>query len=151
MSTGADMLGDRLKRAISAFVRELFPDYDFTKQYTYIVASFNVLTQTADLQPAPGIGTLMPTLTEIPIRTPGVNYILPSGMAVLVGFANGDQTKPYIVSLDAFAGSGFVPTFTGLAGATPIDVPPIGGPVARLGDRVGPFVITSGSLKVFSR
>lgn len=150
MSNGADMIGDRLKRAVSAFVRELFPYLDFMREYTYLVASFDVVNQTADLQPAPGV-TGVPTLVGIPLRTGGVNYNLTPGASVIVRFADSDPAKPYIASLDVAASSGFVPIFTGLAGATPLDAPPIGAPIARLGDTAGPWLITSGSTKVYSR
>lgn len=140
---------DRLKKAIAAFVRELFPTLDYMGLYLYAVASFDVLGQTADLQPV--LSSDLPTLTKVPLRTGGTVYVLPTGTQLLVGFENHNPTRPFIISLDKFAGDGFVPTFTGLAGALPTDVPPVAGGVARIGDTVGPFLITSGSLKVKSR
>jgi hypothetical protein len=144
-----NMPQDRLKRAIAAFVRELFPTLDYMGFYEYVVVSFDTTAQTADLQPVRDVG--LPTLTKIPVRSPGINFSLPSGMAVLIGFENHDPTRPYMAFFDKFASSGFVPDFTGIAGALPTDVPPIAGGVARVGDQAGPFLITSGSLKAKSR
>ena len=145
MQTFVGMPLDRFKRALAAFVRELFPTLDYMGFYEYAVVGFDVVTQLADLQPTQSIG--LPTLTKKLLRTPGVNYNLPTGTKVLVGFANQDPTQAYV----AFFDQGTVPTFTGLAGATPLDAPPVGAPVARVGDAAGPFLITTGSLKVSSR
>jgi len=149
MASFNSMPQDRLKRAIAAFVRELFPTLDYMGYYEYTVASFDSVNQTADLQPVKDIG--LPTATKIPVRSGGVNYSLVPGSSVLVGFEGSDPTKPFIAFFDKKASDGFVPDFTGLAGALPTDVPPLGAPIARVGDAAGPFLITAGSLKVKSR
>lgn len=149
MQTFVGMPLDRFKRALAAFVRELFPTLDYMGFYEYVVVGFSVTTQLADLRPLQNVG--LPTLTKIPLRTPGVVLDLPTGMHVLVGFVNHDPTQPYVAFFDQLGDGGFVPTFTGLAGATPLDVPPAGAGVARVGDAAGPFLITTGSLKVKSR
>lgn len=150
MQTFVGMPLDRFKRALAAFVRELFPTVDYMGYYEYVVMGFDVATQTADLQAVQSTG--MPqTMTKRPLRTPGTVYNLPVGTKVLVGFANRDPAQSFVADFDYFASAGFVPTFTGLAGALPTDVPPVGAPIARVGDAVGPFLVTSGSTKVSSR
>lgn len=140
---------DRFKHALAAFVRELFPTLDYMGFYEYLVVGFDTVGQTVDLQPVQNIG--LPTLTKYQIRSPGINYTLADGTSVLVGFENRDPTRPYVAFFDKLAGSAYVPSFMGLAGATPLDAPPIGAPIARIGDTVGPFLITSGSPIVRSR
>ncbi len=143
------LMADRLKRAVAAFVRELFPTLDYFRTYVYQVVTWDELTQTGDLTPAAGtIG--MPPLGRCGIRSPGISWVLSPGQEVVVSFDNGDPTRPVISHLGTLA-SGLVPTLIGLAGATSLDVPPLGASVARVGDTAGPFLITSGSLKVKSR
>ncbi len=147
MSSGFNsMPQDRLKRALAAFVRELFPSLDYMGFYEYTVVAFSVALQTAVLRAVRTNG-LPQTLINIPARLPGVTVDLDVGTSVLVGFD--DQLQPYIAFLDKFSGTG--PSFTGLAGAMPTDVPPVGGGIARVGDSAGPFLITTGSVKVKSR
>lgn len=141
---------DRFKRAVLAFIRELFPTLDYMGFYEYIVVGKNLVTQTLDLQAASDIGLPSP-ITKVPMRTPGTFFSVDDGTSVLVGFENHDPTRPFVAYFDRYAGDGFVPTFTGLAGATLLDVPPIGAGVARVGDAAGPFLITTGSTKVYSR
>lgn len=149
MQTFVGMPLDRFKRALAAFVRELFPTLDYMGFYEYSVSGYSVTTQLADLQPIQNVG--LPALTKIPLRTPGMVLDIPTGTHVLVGFVNHDPTQPYVAFFDQYSNSDFAPTFTGLAGATPLDVPPIGAGIARVGDAAGPFLITTGSLKVKSR
>lgn len=141
---------DRFKRAIKAFVSELFPTLDYMGYYEYIVVGKNLITQTLDLQAATNIGLPSP-IVKVPMRTGGTWYSIDDGTSVLVGFENHDPTKPFVAFLDRYAGDGFVPAHTGLAGATILDVPPFGAAIARVGDAAGPFLITTGSTKVKSR
>jgi hypothetical protein len=88
---------NRLRNAVGAVVRELFPNLDYLGVYTYVVASFDEAAQTADLQPLNA--KKLPTLTKIPIRTPGLRVKLVKGDQVLVGFQDGDPTQPFVASL----------------------------------------------------
>lgn len=139
---------DRFKRAIKAFINELYPTLDYMGYYEYVVVGNNLITQTLDLQVASDIG-LPPFLPKVPIRSPGTFYDIDDGTNVLVGFENRDPTRPFVAFLDKYSGT--KPAFIGLSNATPLDVLPIGGPVARVGDAAGPFLITSGSSNVYAR
>lgn len=88
---------NRLRNAIGSVVRELFPNLDYLGVYTYLVASFDAAAQTADLQPLNP--KKLPTLTKIPIRTPGLRVKLVPRDEVLVGFQDGDPSRPFVVSL----------------------------------------------------
>jgi len=87
---------DRLKRAVSAFVRELLPSLDFYRSYVYQVASWDNGSQTGELVPSAGIP--MPNLSKVPIRS-STKVTIPEGQEVVVSFDNGDQTKPFISHL----------------------------------------------------
>lgn len=129
MTSLPGLSGDRLKRAIAAFVRELFPNIDYYRPHLYSVATWDPVTQTGDLVPNAAI-VGMPSLGRVPIRSPGIAFTLAPGHEVVVSFDNGDPTRPFISHLGTL-GSGLVPTLTGLAGAGPSDPS-----VARVGDTV---------------
>jgi len=78
----------------------------------------------------------MPSISKLPIRTPGMELDLPNGTSVLVGFRNGDPTKPFVGFFDA-PGNGQFPTRAWLKGTTLTEVganPVL--PGARQGDTV---------------
>lgn len=120
MSDLPGLATDRLKRAIAAFVRELFPNYDFLGFYTYSVVEWNDGAQTAMLNPAPSVSGL-PSIGPVPIRLPGMRVKLKVGQEVLVGFDNGSQTRPYIAHLGTLA-SGFTPDTLSMDATTRIKV-----------------------------
>lgn len=115
---------DRLKRAIAAFVRELFPQQDYFGFYLYSVAAWDNANQFGDLIPA-GATSGLPQLGRVPIRLPGIRVNLNVGQEVLVGFDNHDPTRPYIAHLGTL-GTGLLPvaitmdsqTTVSLAGGT---------------------------------
>ena len=115
---------DRLKRAIAAFVRELFPQQDYFGFYLYSVAAWDNGAQTGDLIPqSTTVG--LPQLGRVPIRLPGIKVNLSVGQEVLVGFDNHDPTRPFIAHLGTLA-TGLLPisvvldsqTTVSLAGGT---------------------------------
>lgn len=112
------LAADRLKRAIFAFVRELFPQQDFFGFYLYSVASWDNGNQVGDLVPsATTVG--LPSV-RCPIRLPGLKVNLAIGQEVLVGFDNHDPTRPFIAHLGTL-GTGLFPVATTLeAGAIKI-------------------------------
>lgn len=100
--------GDRLKRAISAFVRELFPNLDYFRPWLYTVLSWDDTKQTGDLQPSatsPG----MPPLPSAPHRLLPAKVTLAAGQEVVVQFENGDPTSYFISHIGTLAG-GSAPT-----------------------------------------
>ncbi len=126
---------DRFKRAVQAFVREMFPTLDYMGKYEYVVVFFDVTDQLADLQPVDStIG--LPPVIHCPMRLPGLVLDLEMGTSVMVSFENHNPAKPFVDNFDRFASSGFAPLFTGLAGAIPSDTFPTGDAVARKGDSV---------------
>ena len=99
MVTLPGLSGDRLKRAISAFVRELFPNIDYFRPYVYVVLAWDESSQTGDLQPSTGSAG-MPPLSKCPHRFPG-KFKLTAGQEVVVQFDNGDPTRYFISHLGA--------------------------------------------------
>lgn len=103
MNSLPGLSGDRLKRAISAFVRELFPNLDYYRPWVYVVASWNDSTQTGDLQPsAASVG--MPMLPRAKHRLLAEKVTLVSGQEVVVQFDNGDPTSYFISHIGTLAG-----------------------------------------------
>lgn len=99
---------DRLKRAIFAFVRELFPQQDYFGFYLYSVAEWDNGSQTGSLIPqSTTVG--LPQIGRVPVRLPGLRVDLPVGQEVLVGFDNHDPTRPYIAHLGTL-GTGLAPS-----------------------------------------
>lgn len=132
---------DRFKRAVNAFVREMFPTLDFMGKYEYVVVAFDVASQTADLQPVDQTVGL-PPVPSCSMRLPGIVLDLATGTSVMVSFENHSPSKPFIDNFDRLASSGFIPIFMGLAGAMPSDVSPVGDAVARKGDSVTPHTVS---------
>jgi hypothetical protein len=132
------LASDRLKKAIFAFIRELFPTLDFYRPHLYVVALWSFGAQTGDLIPhASAKG--MPSLGSVSIRSPGITFDLSPGQEVVVMFDNGDPTRPFIAHLDN-ATAFIKPTFLGLAGASQSDPA-----VARVGDHAGTLEFIPGS------
>jgi hypothetical protein len=118
--------GDRLKRAISAFVRELFPNLDYYRPWVYSVVSWDESSQTGSLQPSassPG----MPPLAKCPIRFPG-KFKLSPGQEVVIQFDNGDPTR-YFISHLGVSGS-TLPAKVTLDASTEVDIGPSASSVA---------------------
>jgi hypothetical protein len=108
------LAADRLKRAVFAFVRELFPQQDFFGFYIYSVAAWDNANQIGDLVPAATTSGLPPV--RCPIRLPGMKVNLAVGQEVLVGFDNHDPTRPFIAHLGTL-GTGLFPIATTLEAA----------------------------------
>ena len=100
--------GDRLKRAISAFVRELFPNLDYYRPWLYSVVLWNDSDQTGDLQPAAS-SKGMPPLPAARHRLLPAKVTLAPGQEVVVQFENGDPTSYFISHVGTLA-SGSAPT-----------------------------------------
>lgn len=97
-------LWDRLRSAVAELVRELVPT-KYLGFYEYQVVSYDTTAQAANV--APLSDPEMPTIEKLPIRTPGMELDLPAGTSVLVGFRNGDLTKPFILPFDLASGGAF--------------------------------------------
>src|ERR1700761_2136022 len=88
---------DRFTAAVTAFVREMFPNLDYQGFYEYAVYSFDEAAQTGDLQNTAASSRMPPQLSKVPVRLEGSGTIvLSAGSTVLVGFQNGDPTQPFI-------------------------------------------------------
>ena len=88
---------DRFTAAVTAFVREMFPNLDYQGFYEYAVFSFDESAQTGDLQATSASSKVPQTLAKVPVRLQGGGTIvLTKGSTVLVGFENGDITQPFI-------------------------------------------------------
>jgi hypothetical protein len=90
---------DRLRSAMSAFVRALDPTRSFFGQYEYRVA--NQAGNLIDCVPVDSsLG--LPSLTGVIMRPSirGDTSTLPNGTSVLVAFVNGDPTRPFVAGAD---------------------------------------------------
>lgn len=101
------MIDDRLRAALQELVRSMMPPVKYLGFYEYSVVGYSAGEQTADLNPVSDKD--MPPLARVPIRTPGLELDLPNGTSVLVGFRDGNLTRPFVGFFDA-PGSGAFPT-----------------------------------------
>lgn len=102
---------DRLKAAISAVVRELFPNLRFYGAYAYRVSK----GEDGKFSGKPERATAgLPDLVDVPIRGPTIGgqsrLKLTSGQSVVVMFVDGDPARPFL----AFGDSESEPTESGL-------------------------------------
>jgi hypothetical protein len=110
MPTPSDAFG-RLLQAISAIVRETFPNLDFLGVYLYEVFSWSDSSQTAELKPVGN--SKMPIVSGVGPRLPGLQVKLNPGDQVLVGFQDGDPAQPFIAQLmTGAANAGALPIAT---------------------------------------
>ncbi len=111
-------LDDRLRTALAELVRELVPTR-YLGFYEYQVVSYDTAAQAASMRPLSDPD--MPELPSIPIRTPGMELDLVAGTSLLVGFRNGDLTKPFVGFFDSASGGAF-PTRARVMGTTLTEV-----------------------------
>lgn len=131
---------DRFERAISAFVREMFPTLDYMGLYDYSVVSFDTGAQLADLAPVKQVG--LPELSQVPLRSWGVKVNLKSGTSVLVGFENHDPARPYVANFDRLGSAAFLPDRTSIDATNEIDLGTASSFVGRIGDNVnGGYIV----------
>ena len=112
-------IDDRLREAMQALVRSMMPPVKYLGFYEYVVVGYDASAQTADLSPSSDKD--MPAIQRLAIRTPGLELDLPNGTSVLVGFRNGDLTKPFVGFFDA-PGSGKFPTRVHVNGTELVEV-----------------------------
>lgn len=99
---------DRLVRAFRTAVRESVPQLGYLGAYEYRVAAES--GDRRDLQVVErGLG--LPDLVRVPARpgVAGAKAELSVGAMVLVSFANGDPTRPFVAFLEAPGGAGYLP------------------------------------------
>lgn len=84
---------DRIKRGLARFVLATMPLTDYHALYPATVRGQNS-NKTLELVPDK---TSIPPLSSVPIRAgiPGAVITLQSGARVLLGYENGDPSKPY--------------------------------------------------------
>jgi hypothetical protein len=151
---------ERLGAGLMAIIREALAPTKFLGTYRYRVAGQS--GDTLDAQPV-SQGAGLPDLTGLPVHTglPGGKGELASGSTILVTFADGDATLPFVCGFEAVGAPGFVPLEVSIEADDLLDLGPdtteiklaagtLG--VARMTDPVtaGPYAgtITMGSLKV---
>jgi hypothetical protein len=111
---------DQLRAALSALVASVQAEQRFFGAYEYSVAAQN--GNRIDANPTDGsLG--LPPVTSVPMRFTD-KVTLPVGYRVLVGFVNGQPTRPYVAAGDPDAS----PELVAIAGTGPA--------VARVGDTV---------------
>lgn len=142
----------RLTSILSAIVKKLIAPtaYHALYEYRVISQSGNLL----DLSPAdPGRG--LPALSAVPMR-PGVSgakATLKDGTSVLVGFVNGDPSRPAVLSYDTAFGDGLDPDEVDLVSAHESDSSKVAFParrVVRYGDQVSIPVVGSAAVGIVS-
>ena len=124
---------DRLRQAIEAVVRALVPPIDPLVLYEGTIAQWDYATQTGTVNvthPA-----MPPALARVPLRIdpPGTRVTVVTGTSCLLGFANGDPSRPEIRAMN-IAGSG-APTRLDLAQGTAA--------AARVGDSIDCGILTA--------
>jgi hypothetical protein len=151
---------ERLGAGLLAIIREAIAPTKFLGSYRYRVAGQS--GDTLDVQPVDkSVG--LPDLVGLPVHTgcPGAKGELASGSVVLVAFADGKSTLPYVCGFEAVGAPGFVPLEVSIEADDLVEIGPdatevnIGDGVfgaARQNDPVtaGPYAgtITMGSTKV---
>ena len=127
---------DRLKRAINAFIRELFPTLDYYRPHLYTVASWDDDKQSADLVPAAPTSD-MPNLAKVAFRSP-YKVTLPAGFECVVWFDSGDPTRPFIGCAGQFSSAGSQVDGMVLSDDDDTLIAPVGttGRVVRYGDPI---------------
>lgn len=108
------LVSDRLRAAIEAVVRALVPPVDALALYEAQVTTWTEATQTADLVPASPASPLPAAMSGVPQRIgpPGTRVVLQPGTRVLVGFTDGDLSRPEIRFADLPGSTGFFPAGT---------------------------------------
>lgn len=86
------VFNDRLKRALFALFKASVPRLDY-----YTTYSAKVVIQSGDLFDLQPDDARIPPMGGIPIRhgLPGVTIRIPPGSTVLVGWENGDPSRPF--------------------------------------------------------
>ena len=131
---------DRLLAAWRALVRAELPTLTYCAIYEYVV-------QAADgkhVDAAPSDTTIsLPPLSKVAIGTglPGTTCQPTVGSRLAVGFLNADPSRPIVVGVFDSSTDALTPIIK-IAGPLPTQA------VARVGDAVGPFLVTTGSSKV---
>jgi hypothetical protein len=157
-------VSDRVFDALRRFVAELMRPTLWHGSYEYRVV--DVANGKADLQAVRKIKTAfglidLPPIDSVPIWSgiPGGGGDPALGSSVLIGFVDGDETRPYVKAVEGESGAGFIPTraildasgnvYIGtsatrahIGGAEPNSVPLAPGRFVRWGDIVvGPTAL----------
>jgi hypothetical protein len=136
----APTIMDRLWASFRVLARAEDPNRDYRGVWEYAVQATDGTTIDA-IPTDPSVP--MPQLTKVRLRygIPGTTSKPLVGSLLAIGFLNSDPTKPICFGVyDSQVGPGLSIV---LADTTSLGIPPK--PVARVGDAVGPFVITTGS------
>jgi hypothetical protein len=131
---------DRLAAAWRALVRAEQPSQTFLGTYSYAVQATDGKTVDA----APTDTTIpLPPITKVPIYTglPGTTCKPAVGSILAIGFLNGDPSRPFVAGVFDGSNTATAPLIA-IAGPLPTQA------AARVGDAVGPFLVTTGSTKV---
>lgn len=92
------MSTNRLIEAVRAIIRAEFPDYTYTGIYEYAIQSIGGAFVSAD----PTDTTIpLPHIDHVELRPSllGENVLPIVGQIILVGFVNGKQSRPYVISV----------------------------------------------------
>lgn len=89
---------DRLRDALKSVLEEMLPNYRLLTFNRYNVTTCDYEAQTFSGTPSVSTSGL-PNVSEVPIRLPMKVNITP-GTSVLVGFAGGDPTDPFLAFPD---------------------------------------------------
>ena len=140
---------DRLLNAFRKLLRAEDPNRTYRGISEYLVG--NVTSTSADATPT-DTSLSLPAILRIPLRSGlvGETAKLTVGKTCLVSFINGDPTRPFIFSADVpqtatMDATQQITVGSVSPGTLPNTTPHV---AARVGDAVGPFLITTGSTKV---
>jgi len=129
---------DRLLYLFRALLQQELPNLRFLGVYEYAVQAVDASTGAVDAVPTDTtIG--LPGITKVPLRFPVITAQLTVPCMCLIGFVNGDPTRPYVLSGDPIAASVTVDATGTLKlgpSATAIQLAGGGAAVARVGDHI---------------
>ncbi len=89
---------DRIDAALRAIIVSIFEEKLFGL-YPYVVESYDSAAQQLSATPL-GSGSRLPFIAKVKIRTPKLKLELAKGEQVVVAFAGGDPTQPFVANFD---------------------------------------------------
>jgi len=139
---------ERFKQAIEEIVRNVFPNIKFLGTYRY-----RFVTKNSDRVELQAVSKGVPDALPISVwpGIPGCDSTPADGAEVLLIFIDGDPSLPVVTHFCGKDSANWEPISITIAASTEIKLgkSALKG-VARLGDSVGPFAITSASTKVMA-
>jgi hypothetical protein len=120
----SDAAATRLMGALTAMVQELAGvTYLRLRRYRFVAGTSKLALQAVDRDPLTQLASPLPDMLAVAewSGVPGISAILPPSLEVVVGFANGDPQRPFLVSYSTLAPA----IKTTIAATAEIDIGPL--------------------------